>query len=117
MPQPTKNAPDWIDVQNILGAIGNDYSLVVLYSTRIRGDKVETVGKAYGAPYTGEGQPAFVALVSWEVKRPKDMAQTFYTIAFDLWCQMDGGGATAAKRGPSYGWSGYVEVPKARRRQ
>lgn len=115
MPQPTRNAPDWIDVQNILGALGEGYAVVVYFSTRLRNDKVEVVVKTYCAPYTLEAQVAHVALVSFPIKQPRDMAQVCYTLAFDLWCQHDGGGATAAERGPSYSWQGRVEVPRRRR--
>lgn len=115
MPQPTKNAPDYIDVQNILGSLGNEYSLVVRYRTTLRSDKVEVIGEAYGKPYDFKGTPVFVALASFPIKQPKDMAQTLFTIAWDLWCQADGGGATAAKRGAPYSWSGYPEIPRRRK--
>lgn len=115
MPQVTKNNPDWIDVQNIQGALGEEYALVVYYSTRLRGDRVEVIGKAYGAPYVAEGTPAYVALVSFPVKQPKDMVVAFFTLAWDIWCQADGGGATAAKRGAPVTWRGYPEVPRRRK--
>jgi len=115
MPQVTKNAPDYVDLINLLGALGEDYKVVVYFSTRIRGDKVEVIGKTYGAPYTLEAPVAHVALASFPVKQPKDMATVFYTLAFDLWCQHDGGGATAAKRGAPTTWRGYPETPHRRR--
>lgn len=114
MPKHLRNAPDLIDLQNILGAIGESYSLVVYFSTRLRNDRVEVIGKAHSAPYTPDAPVLHVALVSFAVKQPQDMVQAFFTLAFDLWCQMDGGGATAANRGPTYGWSGRVEVPRRR---
>jgi len=115
MPQPTKNAPDMIDVQNLLGVLGEEYHVVVYFSLRIRSDKVELIGKTHSAPYTLEAPVMHVALASWPVKLQKDMAAQMYTVAFDLWCQHDGGGATAAKRGTPYTWSGYPEVPRRRR--
>lgn len=115
MPQVTKNAPDYIDLANLLGVLGEEYKVVVYFSTRLRGDKVEVIGKTYGAPYTLEAPVEHVALASFPIKQPRDMAQTYYTIAFDLWCQHDGGGATAAKRGAPTTWRGYPEVPRRRR--
>lgn len=114
MPQVTKNAPDLVDVLNLHQSLGEDYQVVVYYSTRIRGDIVEVIGKTYGAPYTLEAPVEHVALVSYPVSRPRDMATIFYTISFDLWCQHEGAGATAAKRGPTYDWRGRVEVPRRR---
>ena len=116
MAQQTKNTPDWIDLQNMLGVLGEAYKVVVYFSTRLRDDRVEVIGKTYGAPYTLDAPVEHVALASFPVKRPQDMASTMYTLAFDLWCQHDGGGATAANRGPAYGWNGRVEVPAGARR-
>lgn len=115
MPQPTKNAPDWIDVSNLMGVLGEEYKVVVYFTTRVRAERVEVIGKTYGAPYTIDAPVEHVALASFFLKQPRDMAQTCYTIAFDLWCQHDGGGATAAKRGAPVGWNGRVEIPRRRK--
>lgn len=115
MPQPTRNAPDYIDLQNMEGALGEAYQVVVQYRVRLRSDKVEVIGATYSAPYDCTGSPVHVALASFPVKQPKDMASTLYTVAFDLWCQHDGGGATAARRGAPTDWRGNVETPRRRR--
>lgn len=115
MPQHAKNAPDYIDVQNLLTALGEDYSVVVYFVTRVRDSKVEVIGKTIGTPYRPDGVAQHVALVSFPVKQPRDMAVVMYSVAFDLWCQHDGGGATAAARGVPYGWNGRPETPRRRR--
>lgn len=115
MPRVTKNEPDYIDLQNLLGVLGEAYSVVVYFSTRLRSDRVEVIGKTYGAPYTLEAPVQHVALASWPIKQPQDMASTLYTLAFDLWCQHDGAGATAARRGAPTTWRGYPEVPARRK--
>lgn len=115
MPQPSRNAPDFLDLSNLCEALGENYAVVVYFSTRIRADKVEVLGKTYGAPYTLDAQVQHVAMASFPIKQPKDMAVTMYTLAFDLWLQHDGGGATAAKRGAPTDWRGRVEVPRRRR--
>jgi len=97
--------------------LGEEYKVVVYFSTRIRGDKVEVIGKTHSAPYTLEAPVEHVALASFQVQRPKDMAVTMYTLAFDLWLQHDGGGATAAKRGAPHDWRGRVETPRRRTAQ
>lgn len=114
MPQPTRNAPDFIDVENMCASLGESYSVVVYFTVRIRSGKVELIGKTHGAPYTQESAPVHVALASWPITLKKDMAVQMYTVAFDLWCQHDGGGATAAKRGAPYNWQGRVETPRRR---
>jgi hypothetical protein len=115
MPQPTKNNPDYIDVGNLLRALSNDYQVVVYYSVRFRSDYVEVIGKTVGAPYSPDADPQYVALAKFPFHLKTDMAVTLYTLAFDLWCQHDGGGATAAHRGAPRAWDGRLEVPRRRR--
>jgi hypothetical protein len=114
MPRAERNAPDMIDVENMCASLGESYHVVVYFTVRLRGGKVELIGKTYGAPYTQEGEVQHVALASWPVQHPKDMATAMYTVAFDLWCQHDGGGATAAVRGAPYDWNGRVVTPRRR---
>lgn len=115
MPQTTKNAPDAIDIENLCLALGESYHVVVYWSVRLRGGLVEVIGKTFGEPYTQDGSPIHVALASFKVQHPADMYQTMYTLAWDLWCQHDGAGATAARRGAPRSWSGYPEVPRRRK--
>jgi len=114
MPQKPYNAPDMIDVENICASIGESYSCVVYFSTRIRGGKVELIGKTHSAPYSPDAPVQHVALASWPVQLRKDMAQEMFNIAWDLWCQHDGAGATAAKRGAPRSWQGGIETPRRR---
>lgn len=116
MPQPHKNNPDMYDVQAMLASVGQEYHAVIYFVTRLRSDFVEVIAKAYGPPYTQDGPVLHVALQTWPVSVKKDMNVVFYTLAFDIWLQFDGGGATAAKRGPTYRWDGRVEVPRRRSR-
>lgn len=114
MPQLTKNAPDLVDVENMCASLGENFSVVVYWTTRIRAGKMELIGKTHSAPYTQESEPVHVAMASWPVQQNKDVYTAMYTVAFDLWCQHDGAGATAAKRGAPYGWQGRVETPRRR---
>lgn len=114
MPQPTKNAPDWNDVHGILMSLGEDFSLVVVFSTTVRSDYVQTIAKAYRGTLEGPEEVIWQALVRQPYSKNTTFAQTCYTLAFDLWCQADGAGATAAKRGPTHDWRGRVEVPRRR---
>lgn len=114
MPVPTKNAPDMLDVENVCAALGEAYHVVVYFTTRIRNQKVELIGKTHCAPYGPDAPVIHVALASWPVKLQKDIPTAMYTVAFDLWCQHDGGGATAAARGNTIDWRGRYEVPRRR---
>lgn len=115
MPQPTRDAPDMLDVENMCASLGEAYHVVVYFTTRIRNCKVELIGKTHGAPYSQDAPVQHVAMASWPVQLKKDVAVQMYTIAFDLWCQHDGAGATAAKRGVPHTWQGRVETPRRRK--
>lgn len=115
MPQRTVNAPDLIDLENMCSALGESYHVVVYFTARVRGGKMELIGKTHGPPYTEAAPVEHVALVSIPIQYKPDMVQKMYTLAFDLWCQHDGGGATAAKRGNMAMWDGRYPVPRRRR--
>lgn len=104
-----------LDVEGICASLGESYGVVVYFTTRIRSGKVELIGKTHGTPYNQEAPVHHVALASWPVQLPRDIPTQMYTVAFDLWCQHDGGGATAAKRGATYDWQGRVQIPRRRR--
>jgi hypothetical protein len=116
MPQPPHDEPDEQDVYNMCRSIGEEYSHAVYFITRYRADLVETIAKSVPAPYTIDTAPTHVAIQTSPLKLKRREPVVHFTLAFDLWLQHDGGGATAAKRGPTYDWRGRVEVPKARRR-
>lgn len=114
MPNLTKNAPDLVDLQAMVGTIGESYAHAVYFSCRIRADALEVIGKTVPAPYTQATEATHVALQILPLQSRQDLTVVFYTLAFDLWLQHDGGGATAAKRGPTYDWQGRLNVPRRR---
>jgi hypothetical protein len=115
MPMPTKNEPDEQDAYNMVAQLGEDYAHVVYFVTRYRADLVETIAKSVPAPYSPDTPPTHVALQTHPIGKSIRMPVVHFSLAFDLWLQHDGGGATAAHRGPLYGWNGRVEVPRRRR--
>lgn len=116
MPQVTKNAPDGYDTYNMCAAIGEQFGLTVEFSCRYYADYVQVIARAT-APVIGEnGRTVYQALTKYRYGAKNHREQYEYTLAFDLWCQLDGGGATAAERGPTYDWQGNVQTPRWRRR-
>lgn len=114
MPQPTKNAPDAYDTFNMVSAIGEQFGLVVEFTCRYYADYVQVVARAYRPSIEGNGPVTHQALVKYKYGHKADRAQHEFTLAFDLWCQLDGGGATAAQRGATHDWQGRVQVPRQR---
>lgn len=117
MPAPKRQAPDLIDVENMCAALGENFGVVVYFTARLRNGKMELIGKTHTTPYAQDAPVVHVALQNWPVQHPKDVYTAMYTIAFDLWCQHDGAGATAAKRGAPQKWDGRVETPRRRTAQ
>lgn len=116
MPQKAKDLPDLIDLQRMCESLGEEYKHVVYFTCRVRADALEVVGRSVAAPYTPDTPATHVALSRIPIKTPRDITNVLYTLAFDLWLQHDGGGASAAARGPTRDWQGRIEVPRRRRR-
>jgi hypothetical protein len=114
MPQPHKNAPDDIDVYNLEESIAEEYNCIVEYTMTYRTVGVVTVARAYKVSTYDERQVECQAMHKRPNKGLVSQAQVNFTLAWDIWCQLDGGGATAAQRGAPYDWRGRPE--KLRRR-
>jgi hypothetical protein len=115
MPQPTNNAPDAHDVYNMLCSIGEEFGCTVEFCVRYYADYIQIVARARKAANAPDGAVEVQALTKYRYGLRTERTQLEYTLAFDLWLQLDGGGATAAKRGPAYGWNGRVETPRRRK--
>ena len=116
MPQVTKNEPDAHDVYNILASIGEEFNCSVVFSVQYYADYVQIIARARKTQNMPDGTVQVQALTKYKYGVKTARTQLEYILAFDLWLQLDGGGATAAKRGPTYGWSGRVEVPARRKK-
>lgn len=114
VPQPHKNAPDDIDVYNLLESIGEEFHCIVEFRMNYTTVGVTTIARAYKVIRQTDEQIECQALHKRPSKGITSQAQINFTLAFDIWCQLDGGGATSAQRGIPYAWNGRPE--KMRRR-
>jgi len=115
MPQLTKNAPDGLDTYNMVAVIGSEFGLNVEFTCRYYADYVQVIARAYKAVMGPQQGVLFQAMSKTAYGHKAARAQIEYGLAFDLWCQLDGGGATAAQRGAPYDWQGRVRTPRWRR--
>ena len=115
MPQTTRNAPDWQDVYNVLASIGEEYNHYVEFTTEVRADYVQVIARSYALAGNAGRNPSHQALSRTSIRKVVDMAQVCHTLAYDLWLQHDGGGATAAKRGAPVNWRGRYETLRGRK--
>lgn len=116
MPQQNKNDPDHHDVFNIVASLAEEFGVQCHFYVRYTADFIEVIGKTHAAPYVITSPVVHVALQKLPYASKRSLPNSMYTIAFDLWLQHDGGGASAASRGPTYGWNGRVEIPRRRKR-
>lgn len=114
MAQGNKNAPDAHDTYNMCAALGEEFGLIVEFTTRHYADFIQVVARARLATIGELGEVRYQSLAKFKYGYKTSRDQTEYLLAFDIWCQCDGMGATAAQRGPTYTWDGRVE--RVRRR-
>jgi hypothetical protein len=101
----------------MLAAIGEEWGLIVEFTCRYYADYVQVVARAWSQGGKEVPQCMAQALSKSKYGKVVDRAQIEFTLAFDLWCQLDGGGATAAKRGVPRDWRGRPEIPRRRNAQ
>jgi hypothetical protein len=109
MPQPTRNAPDAHDVYNMLCSVGEEYNMYVVFDIRYTADHITTIARSYGVKLQETGGVVYQAMSSRPYGSKVEQHQINYGLAFDIWCQADGAGATAAKRGAPRLWDGRPE--------
>lgn len=106
MPQRTMNEPDWLDVRNLVDSIGEEFKVVVRFSFYYERDMMTFVARGYALKDMPDGAVLVQALSRRQLTDRRATSTTCHTLAFDLWCQLDGGGATAADRGMPRDWDG-----------
>lgn len=102
----TVSEPDMIDVYNIVSSLGEEYGFRVQFHCEFRPDYFEVIGRAYKPVAVGQEVLHFQALSKKPLRRAVNPATQMFTVAWDLYCQASGGGATAAQRGAPAGWDG-----------
>jgi hypothetical protein len=117
MPHPLRNAPDDQDVYNLIAAIGEDYGALVEITVAYTADYVESTARAYSIGGVVDKALLYQAYHRRKYRPSKPQAEVNFTLAYDLVMQFTGGGATAARRGPTYQYDGRVEIPRRRNAQ
>ena len=108
-------APDWIDVSNITRELGDTFNLRVQVTSEYTADEFIFTARAYRTSGDWGGVVVFQSLSRSPLRSVKDYPTVAYNLLFDIYMQADGGGATAARRGPPRSWSGRVQTPRSRK--
>lgn len=109
--------PDLIDVQNICAECRDVHALKVQFQLEVTQDYLTVIARGYKVGGTPDPVLHFQALSKKPLRQARDIAQQLFTTAFDIFCQADGGGATAAARGAPRGWNGRPAVARPRRKK
>jgi len=113
--RPEYHEPDMIDLFNLVSAIGDDYHLTVQYQTTISLDYVTVIARAYYHGGTVDPVLHFQALVKKPLRVTRDVTPMLYTVTWDIWCQAEGLGATAASRPAPISWNGRPHITRRAR--
>lgn len=102
----TVSEPDMIDVYNIVSSLGDEYGLRIQFVSEYAPDYFTLIGRAYKPTAVGQEALHFQALSRKPLRQARNPVAQMFTVAWDLYCQASGGGATAAQRGAPAGWNG-----------
>lgn len=105
-------APDWIDVNTQLTAIGDDFGQLCRFTISVERDRVTVVAKCYAIGGTTEPAVTVQALASRPIKSRPDVAVMCFGVAQDCWRQLDSGNLGGAGADVSYGWGGRPNITR-----
>lgn len=115
-PEQTTYSPDMIDVYNIVHEIGEVFGLRVQFTAEYVPDYFQVVARAFAPNGSGNEVIQFQALVKKPIQKHTDLAQVFFTVAWDLFQQADNGVLAVASQKPAIGWNGRPQI-RARSRK
>lgn len=113
MPNPIKvHAPDWIDVNTQLTAIGGDFGLLCQFTVTVERDYVVVVARCVPPGASDDYVPDAQALAKRPIKSRPDLAVMCFSVAQDCWRQLDSGNGAIGGTALSYGWNGRPNITR-----
>lgn len=111
----TVHAPDWIDVNSQLTALGEDFGCLCEFITTVERDYVITTARC--RVIAGDPFDAIVAQARSQrpLKSKPDLAIICFALAQDCWRQLDSGNAAIAPRATPTGWDGRPQIARRQR--
>lgn len=113
MPRPVVvHAPDWIDVNSQLTALGEDFSVRCGFTVTVERDTVTVIARCYRIAGTDSSVPDVQALARRPIKSRPDVAVMCFSTALDCWRQLDRGVLGAEGGGVTHGWNGRPTIAR-----
>ena len=110
------HAPDWIDVNSQVTAIGEDFGCITRFDVRTERDMLTVVARAYRIAGDDTDKPVVQALASRPLRSRPDAAIMCFSTALDCYRQLDSGVLGARDRGITHKWNGRPHIARADRR-
>lgn len=111
MPRPiVVHAPDWIDVNTQLTAIGEDFGLLCEFSVTVERDCVLVIARCKPAGADSDYVPDAQALARRPIKSRPDVAVMCFSVAQDCWRQLDSGNGAIGGTPLAHGWNGRPHI-------
>ena len=105
-------APDWIDVNSMLTALGADWGLLCEFQVKVERDFVQVVARCYSLAADLDAGVVVQALARRPIKSKPEIAVMAFATALDCWHQMDRGVLGAKSPGVVHDWSGRPHVAR-----
>lgn len=105
-------APDWIDVNSQLTAIGEDFGCICEYRITVERDMVTVISTCYRIADGRDSAPLVQALARRPIKSRPDVAVMCFSVAQDCWRQLDSGVLGKREGGITNGWNGRPQVAR-----
>jgi hypothetical protein len=105
-------APDQMDCNTMVTALGGDFGLLTEIETRYERDQVVVLVRCYSPGGKARGMVWVQAKVSAPLKTAKSLYTMQYSALLDCWHQCDRGVLGVAKTPIEYSWNGRPKTPE-----
>lgn len=109
-------APDWIDVNTQLTALGEDFGVICGFDVRVERDTVVVIARCYRPADIGDSAPVVQALAQRPIKSKPDIGVMCFSAAQDCWRQLDRGVLGARSEPVAHSWNGRPHIARRDKR-
>ena len=106
------HAPDWIDVNAQLTAIGEDYGCICEFRATVERDHLTIIATCYRITEGRNSPPVVQALARRPIKTRPDAAIMCFSVALDCYRQLDRGTLAIAGSGITHDWDGRPHIAR-----
>lgn len=105
-------APDWIDVNTQLTALGGDFGVICEFTVTVERDRVRVVARCRRPSDCDPSTPVVQSLAERPIKSKPDLAVMCFSTAQDCWRQLDRGVLGGREVAVSHDWNGRPHITR-----